>query len=75
MNSSETFWTLLRDLPHWEFELFLLVLFDGLIGGILWPFLKKWKTHHKGDDQQLLDLQRRVQDLENKLKLLPGLSE
>jgi hypothetical protein len=42
----ETFWTLLHDSAHWEFELFLMALFDGVIGCILWPFLKKHYNHH-----------------------------
>ena len=25
----ETFWTLLHDKGHWEFEIFLMLLFDG----------------------------------------------
>jgi hypothetical protein len=37
----ETFWTLLTDLPHWEFEIFLMVIFDGLVGAILWPLIKR----------------------------------
>jgi hypothetical protein len=47
----ETFWTLFSDIAHWEFELFLMVLFDGLIGALAWPFLKRyWNRHHKHDD-------------------------
>lgn len=40
----ETFWTLLHDTAHWEFEIFLMILFDGLIGYVgfklLWPRIK-----------------------------------
>lgn len=35
----ETFWTLLRDPAHWLFEIFLMVLFDGLVGLLIW---KRW---------------------------------
>jgi hypothetical protein len=45
----ETFWTLLHDIAHWEFEIFLMVLFDGIIGGLVWScWLKKhWDHIHK----------------------------
>lgn len=33
----ETFWTLLRDKAHWEFEIFLMVVFDVLLAGV-WQF-------------------------------------
>lgn len=36
----ETFGTLLKDPAHWEFELFLMLLFDGLIGAVVWPLIK-----------------------------------
>jgi hypothetical protein len=42
----ETFWTLLHDAAHWEFELFLMLVFDGIIGAIAWPFIKKHWQHH-----------------------------
>ena len=46
----ETFWTLLRNAAHWEFEIFLMILFDLIIGGIAWPFVKKhWKHHVEHD--------------------------
>jgi hypothetical protein len=61
---SETFWTLLQNSAHWEFELFLMIIFDVLIGTILWPRLKKWKSHHKSDDDKLADLDRRLTMLE-----------
>lgn len=53
----ETFFTLMCSLPHWEFEIFLMFVFDILIGTLLWPLLRKWTNHHKSDDQQLVDLQ------------------
>jgi hypothetical protein len=37
----ETFWSLLRDRAHWEFELFVNLVFDGLVCGVVFPFAKK----------------------------------
>lgn len=48
----ETFWTLLKDTAHWEFEIFLMVLFDGVIVGLAWPFVRKHWKHHVSRDQQ-----------------------
>lgn len=47
----ETFWTLLKDPAHWMFELFLIALFDGLVGLILWPKIKKFLRHYRSDDK------------------------
>ena len=49
---NESFWTLLRSAAHWEFEFFLMIVFDGLILGALWPFLRKHYLHHIARDQQ-----------------------
>ena len=46
----ETFWTLLGDPAHWLFELFLMMLFDGLIFGLAWPFIRKHWRHHLNRD-------------------------
>ena len=48
----ETFWTLLHNAAHWEFELFLMILFDLVLGGLLWPFLKKHLKHHLERDKK-----------------------
>ena len=48
----ETFWTLLHDSAHWQFEIFLMVLFDGVIGMMLWPFVKKHWDHHIARDEK-----------------------
>ena len=48
----ETFWTLLHDKAHWEFEGFLMLLFDLILGGIAWPFIKKHWQHHLDRDKQ-----------------------
>lgn len=50
----DTFWTLLRDSAHWEFEIFLMLLFDGLIVGLCAPFVRKHWQHHI--DRDLADL-------------------
>ncbi len=48
----ETFWTLLHDKAHWEFEIFLMILFDGIIMGLLYPFARiHWKHHVRRDKQ------------------------
>ncbi len=48
----ETFWTLLHDIAHWEFELFLMLLFDVIIGALLWPTIKKHWNHHIERDKE-----------------------
>ena len=62
----ETFWTLLRDPAHWQFELFLIFIFDVVIGILIWPQLKRWFRHHHEDDDKLQDLENRVKRLEGK---------
>ena len=62
----ETFFTLLKDAAHWEFELFLVLIFDVVIGMLIWPYIMRWFKHHKSDDEQLKDLQKRVEELELK---------
>lgn len=48
----ETFWTLLHDKAHWEFEIFLMILFDGLVFGLMWNYIKKHWQHHLDRDKQ-----------------------
>jgi hypothetical protein len=52
----DTFMSLLRDKAHWEFELFLMVIFDMILGGLLlpwlWPFVRKHWKHHVARDKQ-----------------------
>ena len=47
---SETFRSLLQYRAHWEFELFVgfieMVVFDVVIGAILWPLVRKHWQHH-----------------------------
>ena len=59
----ETFWALLKDPAHWEFELFLIVLFDIVIGVLIWPWIKKFLTHHQSDDERIAELERKVKEL------------
>ncbi|MBX4181540.1 hypothetical protein KW807_01600 [Candidatus Parcubacteria bacterium] len=59
----ETFLTLLQDKAHWEFELFLIFLFDVVIGLILWPSIKKFIIHHKTDDERIAELESKVKEL------------
>ena len=49
---TETFNSLLRDRAHWEFEIFLMLIFDGLIAGLLFPSARKHWKHHIARDQQ-----------------------
>ena len=58
----ETFWTLLHDAAHWEFELFLILVFDGILfglGGLVlnfyginWKTLKEHWQHHMERDKR-----------------------
>lgn len=68
MTTHETFWTLFFDPAHWMFELFLMGLFDGVLGVLLVPYLKRrlkrWSKHHQSDDQQIEQLQRQVKQLQ-----------
>jgi len=63
----ETFFTLVRDQAHWEFELFLILIFDVVIGALIWPYITKWFKHHKSDDDKLEELEERLKKLENKV--------
>ena len=59
----ETFFTLLSDKAHWEFELFLIFLFDVLIGLLVWPWIRKFVIHHKSDDERIAELERKIEEL------------
>jgi hypothetical protein len=48
---AETFWTLVTDLAHWELELFIMLVFDVIIGMIAWPFVRKHWVHHLAHDK------------------------
>lgn len=49
---TESLWDLMRSASHWEFELLLMVVFDGIVLGICWPFLRKHWLHHLARDRQ-----------------------
>ena len=48
----ETFWSLCHNAAHWEFELFLMAIFDGVIGCLAWPFIQRHWKHHTDRDQK-----------------------
>ena len=50
MIEHETFRTLLFDVAHWEFEIFVTLVFDGLVLGLLWPFIRRHWNHHLNRD-------------------------
>ena len=50
MIEHETFRTLLFDAAHWEFEIFVTVLIDGIVLGLFWPFIRKHWYHHLNRD-------------------------
>lgn len=49
---TETFGDLLANAAHWEFEIFLMLLFDGLIIGVGWKFVRKHWAHHIARDER-----------------------
>ena len=63
----ETFFDLLKDPAHWEFEIFLIVIFDVIIGFFIWPFVKKGLIHHKSDHERLEDLEREIKNIKEKI--------
>ena len=62
----ETFFDSLKDPAHWEFEIFLIVIFDVIIGLVIWPYITKALVHHKSDHERLEDLEREVKELKKK---------
>jgi len=71
----ETFGQLLRDPAHWEFELFLMLLFDVLIGALVWPYITRHihrdvasaETH---DHELIEQLKNRVDEYDRKQRSL-----
>ena len=58
----ETFVSLARDLAHWEFEIFLMIIFDGIVGAIAWPLVKKhWQHHIARDRREALEAEKEQQ--------------
>lgn len=65
----ETFFTLLFNAAHWEFEVFLMFLFDFVIGLILWPCVQRFFSHHRSDDDKVAKLERQVKEMQKLLGL------
>lgn len=65
---SETFWTLLTDVAHWQFEIFLIILFDVIVGIIVWPWVRKFILHHESDDERIATLEKEVKELKDSIK-------
>jgi hypothetical protein len=65
----ETFFTLIRDPAHWELELFLLLIFDGIIGLLLWPLIKRAFVHHESDDKKIEKLELEVKKIKERIGL------
>jgi len=63
-----TFWDLFRSLAHWEFEIFMIILLDIVIGILIWPRVKRFFIHHKADHDKLTELENRVKLLESREK-------
>ncbi|TSC70290.1 MAG: hypothetical protein CEO12_494 [Parcubacteria group bacterium Gr01-1014_46] len=63
----ESFWELLTDPAHWYFELLLIVIFDVIVGLIIWPFIGRALIHHKSDHERLEDLEREVDKLKGRI--------
>lgn len=61
----ETFTDLLKNLPHWEFEIVVSIVFALFEGVIVWPIINKWKKHHIDDHKDLEDLNKRIKKLES----------
>ena len=64
----ESFWDLLKDPAHWEFEIFLIIIFDVIVGIFIWPFIGRALIHHKSDHERLEDLEKEVKELQGKIK-------
>jgi len=66
----ETFWMLLQDSAHWKFELFIQLVFDGLIGLIIWPFFRKKVLHHQSDDLKIERLERQMKEVQEQVAII-----
>ena len=63
-----TFWDLLKSPAHWQFEAFLIILLDVIIGILIWPRIKKWFKGTEEDHDKLTDLEKRIKSLEENKK-------
>lgn len=48
----ETWWSILCDPAHWIAEIVMMIVFDGLIGAMLLPFIGRHWAHHKARDKR-----------------------
>lgn len=68
---TESFWTLVRSAAHWEFELALMLVVDGILLGVVWPLvgrrLARFRWHHTEDHAELDELRARISALETEL--------
>lgn len=69
---AETFFQLLKDPAHWLFEVFLMILFDVLIGLLLWPAFVEWMHRHDEEYHKPAPLtEEQVQQLLRRLRREP----
>lgn len=66
----DTLWTLLLDPNHWVFELLVEAVSGGLVGAIVWPWVRRHihrdvKTAEEHDHELIRLLTERVQALES----------
>jgi hypothetical protein len=66
---NETFFSLLRDPAHWGFEIFLMILFDFILGVLIWPRIKRALKHHTSDDLKIAALENDVAEMRKILGL------
>lgn len=69
-HEKETFLDLLTSLPHWELELVIILIVDVIVGMIIWPRIKRWGIHHRGDDLKIENLQKELKEIRSSLKAL-----
>jgi hypothetical protein len=63
----ETFFMLIQDPAHWELELFIMFIFDFVIGILVWPRIKRWTRHHKSDDNKIDVLEQELKAIKERL--------
>ena len=68
MPEHETLLDLLKDPNHWALEIIIMIVFDGLIGFILYPLFRKKVLHHRTDDQKIEELEQQVAELYRLIK-------
>jgi membrane protein implicated in regulation of membrane protease activity len=64
---TETFFSLLKNPAHWEFELFLMFVFDVVLGMLLLPWFRKATNHHENDDKKIENLEKQVKVIQDLL--------